>query len=670
MLICIVLYSVLLTCIQSQTIVWPGSKTAEECRRIASDAKHNRCRLKSSETTMSQFSLKDSVPPEWEWVLDHRGTVSGQVIVSDSNSVHLISQKQCVDSSKYSGRPARRLYYRSDSDGNLTSEIAWSADFSYGAQRHGTVYADCTRNPINWNELSVDDESRTMKTSNGSQFVIFRGLLNAFNFNYTNEDIQEAFDEELKKIDVNEGHGSFFYENFPQKNKPMILHRYQGRSGLSILATVNNISREEHLKSNLWDLLSDDPAFRAWSRTTQAKSELAHETNSHLNDDKPPKLLEFILFFLQLFVAVGFPFQAYKSAMSIRPLENKVFSHNETSWKVIRDPADLRFQRDAYKMSYNLMYEFGGALAALIFVFKTLHDSSWWRRTRLLVTQGGLITYGEQREIGSIFYVSHWFHVEVLKQGNKAINRTVWAVVMFLTCGLICSVYLFSISRQVKLHLPVIQRAVRIVYYPIDIGLTVLARTLPDHWSIVKSYEMLFKNTCGRLCKVYLKSPTPCEYTSKLLGRIELEVHRENHGNIFKRIWYGALAYTVTRNDIERASEILAANAHGRLSYFQALTIMFDLHLTETVERFNRDPNCYLSIQEIKHLAMVSYVDGLFMPCNSGNGFTLKSFRRITISDGVHQKTQNIIALAPIIQGDRIREYAIVQPSGERINSS
>ncbi len=673
-----ILYLVLLTCIQKQSEARRGSglESAEECRRVARDAKHNnqtlytaRCRLMSSETEINQFSLKNGIPPEWRWVLEHKSTVSGQVIVSDHDSVYMISQKQCIHRKKDFGRPARRLYYEHVEGRSLDYKIAWSGDF-FKKEYHQNAYADCTKSTATWDKFSVNADDRTMENSNASQFIVFRNSLNAFEFNYTGQNIQEAFDEELKKIADNEMYRTSDHERLPHRNSPMILHKYPGSTGLSILASEDNILKGKHTKSNLNNLLENDPSFVAWSRAMEAKSARADKKSSRFNVDEAPELLEVIQLIIELFAATGFTIQAYKSAMSIRPLGNTIFSYNEDSWEIVRDQADFGFQGDWYKTSHDLLYEFGGALAALIFGFKTVYDSNLWRKTRLLVTQGGLITYGEECEIGTLFYVSHWYSVEVLNEGNIVINRIVLGIVIFLTFGLLCSMYFFSISRQAKLHLPFIQGFVRIVHEPIETALTILARCFPDHWIVLNSYEKDFKNNCDRLCKKYFRTAITRKHTSKLLGRLELEAQKEKDKSIFWRRWYGAPSDNVTRNDIEKASEILAADRHGRLSYFQALAIMFDANLTEVADRFNRDSNCHLSAQEIKHLAMVYYIEGLIVPCNRGNGFPLNSFRRVSTSDGIDQHAENTTALAPIIQGGRNKEYAVIERAGEEINDS
>ena len=657
---------------QSLGTVQLGFRDAEECRRVTKAARQDneklytaRCRLKSSETVYSKFSLKSSIPSEWSWTLEHGSTVSGQVIVSDHDSVFMISQKQCIERKDSSGHPARRVYHRNDSNDTLFYDVIWSKDY-FRKSNERNIYGDCTTNKQGWHEFHGFSGNTTAASGSVKQFVMFGSSMNEFEFDYDSNETQSVFKEELNEIIRTEKHRTYLPENFLDRHSPIFVHGYTSETGLGILASSNEIF--ENRNGNSSTRFKDDPSFIVWSRAMQAKSALADKSRSLFEEVEPPELLESIQLIIELFVAAGFTIQAYKSAMSVRPLGNSIFVHGEDSWQIVREQTDFGFQGDWYKMSHDLVYEFGGALAALVFGFKTMYDSSWWWKVRLLVTQGGLITYGEETENGTVFYVSHWYNVEVVKLGNVWVNRVVWGIVVLLGLMLVGATYLFSVSRQVKVHLPSIQIIVRTVHAPIQAVITILARILPDHWNVFNSYEKQFYSTSEKLCNRYFRKPFERKCTSTLLGRLELVAHKEKDVCIYKRPWYGGPSNNVTRNDIEKASEILAADTHGRLSYFQALAILFDSNLTEAVNRFSKNRNCFLSSQDIKHLAMVYYIDGLFVPDSSGRGFPLHSFRRLKTSNGVEHGSEDNLALAPIIRGGRITEYAIMELSGQVIN--
>jgi len=565
-----------------------------------------------------------------------------------------------------------RQIRRSYSANNFTYVV----DFSAARTPHilkGGIFEGCVLSPSNWKDFTSRKKSSANNHIANKQYMLRRRgndkMVLEHNFDYQSDEIQKVFNNLISNIlHEKSSDNDEICESYSGYGKPIIVKGNAYETGLSILADSGLFpSHESHINRSISRMLMKDPSLLAWNRAQAAHGFLSSKARQEGETHENPEFWDVVIIFIEILVGVGFTTLAYRSALSIRPYDDNYLDPSNNSWEILRNQADTDYSDEAYKKSYEIIYELGGAVAAFITSYKEISESKLWNRTTFLVSQGGLVTYTypfqEQNGIeGSEFFVSHWYNVKVLSEGHWQVNVIVYGI--FHLCILIFFVwcYYFSLTCQAKMHLPFIQGCFKLIYWPIQILQTLIARILPQHWAFISSYEKLFRRTCDKLCDKYHKVHLEPPAAPRILGRYELSTIVRKDGHLFRFPWYGSSDNAVSRNEIEKAAEILAASCHGRLCYFQSMAVLCDYSLTESVEKFRRDNCCELSVLEIKRLSMVYYVKGVIVPSRAPHGFPLERFRQIESKEGLNTLERNEkAALAPIFYGNNVNKYAVLE---------
>ncbi len=185
-----------------------------------------------------------------------------------------------------------------------------------------------------------------------------------------------------------------------------------------------------------------------------------------------------------------------------------------------------------------------------------------------------------------------------------------------------------SKARQLQLHLTVVQFIVLTFAWPAEMLIRSLERILPTHWLFVTTYQSLFQQVCDRLCSIHRKAPLLIKRNELVQKRYSLEFS-EDLDLLFTANYSNLNTDPVTRNEIEKAAEVLSADYHGRLSLMQALTIMCNPDLARAIDRFRRNTNSDFPVAEIKSIANVYYVRGIILSyTRNGSSDNSSRFRK------------------------------------------
>ncbi len=708
----------------SQTIL--GLSSANECRHSAILSMNPnetlytvRCHIPPVDISNDKYDILRAIPKDWHWVFSSKGSISGQVIVREKNGVYMISQKHCVDKGRANGRQMRRVYnkvalWKSNSSGTeknrckrsiskLSTEenskneetcldfsdkkvaVEVAGDFNT-LQNNGDAYADCVENKTPWDEFKLlnsftaeEQDDNEMKqyllVHMGGHGGIGFSLV-PYNFSYDQVKLQDTFKANLKKIYADSD--SHYYEDRVlsgiKSEEPIVLHRYPFETGLTILGKPRELDGYTGRPKEFCNVLNDTASL-AWHRAFQAKNALSRaqhmksENQKHL--DSVGMIIEGVVIACQVIISFGITILAYNATTSIKFHEQGRSVQNGHQRFV--DNADLR-DCFSFQDSYIVLVEFIGALLFILLLVKQTYISKYWYRESFEVTQGGLITYGNiffggaNENVNVLankeFVVSHWINVRAKSNGYKLFNNAANVILVVFIITVMTIFRKVSKSRQLQLHLLVIQWIVFIVSWPLEMLICPIERFLATCCSLPTTYESLFQSVCKRLCSFYDKAQLPTRYEESVQARYHLG-YSEDRNLSFAANYLTFNTDPITRNEIEKAAEVLSAEYHGRLSLMQSLTIMCDSDLSNTIDRFRQNTRCGFSVAEIKNLAIVYYVREIILS-HTRNRTSSNNMNYQTIQCGAGMKKAALTSpdIATVIEDGRVKEYAIVQLNG------
>eukprot|EP00171_Calliarthron_tuberculosum_P001985 IDg1985t1 len=311
--------------------------------------------------------------------------------------------------------------------------------------------------------------------------------------------------------------------------------------------------------------------------------------------------------------------------------------------------------------AFGIVLAFVSTNAAIVAAILAFADSKLRYRPYVTVNQGGVITYGKtsttlsndmnNQRAGTPFSVAHWYVAQVEIHGYKGFFPAVCTIYMLLALWLIRMVYIFSLRREHKLDRVIFQYAVLPIQWTIQVPQALVLRVAPIFRGYLSSYETTFKTIYKDLC---IKYDQPYDLRAipsvNLFNRYKFELYIE--GNIIANpvadpalngeepttsnssgVTEMDVLFRSTKkepkasvNDIQKAAEVLAADAFGRLTYVQALTLMSGTTLTKIMDMYFVD-GTKPSVEEVKQLALIYYVQEAIVPKGAGSEINRNDFR-------------------------------------------
>jgi len=479
-----------------------GYTSANECRHTAILSKlpqdkiyTTRCYIKSQTIELEQYirDTRATVDQEWQWILDHNGSISGQVIVEDGNSVYMISQKECLDRGNSAGRQMRVLQENlkessTCDDEKIQANISLvSHDFEY-LNDGGDTYSDCVDNDRPWTKFSqVEQHGNSISFTDLSpgvkQYLAIHGgghhsgriTLQENNFTYDSRAIESKFIERVTTIsedDCTSRKKQKSHYNNQDFDHPVVLGEYPFETGMSILARATEVNAGSPLRACLF---TKNPAFIAWNRVLQARYALSGKNSTETLQYPHFDVLEGVLIVAGAIITIVFAMNALRVSSSAGPTTTNTAKLAENSYDIYVDDAvtrqlttlyseiDARELRNYSNESFTMLYEIGGAITSFVIVFRTVLQSNYWPRRLIEVSQGGVITYGPQYKrlslkensstAGTQFFVSHWYRAHVSKQGFEWTRIVLYSIIGLICIALYVSAVLLSYKRQTLLYI-------------------------------------------------------------------------------------------------------------------------------------------------------------------------------------------------------------------------
>lgn len=644
-----------------------GYTSANECRHTAILSKVDkqnsytaRCFIKTKFFEFPKFNFKESIDKEWRWVLNHKGAISGQVIVQDGNSVYMVSQKSCLDRGNSLGKPMRRILKNLSGDAKCENfgkvsycnrKSAGAADLEF-MKDNGDTYADCVNNDRPWNEYSqVTYKWGRLYTDelspNIAQFLVVHGgghhsghiNLQPHNFSYSSDRLERVFEDKIRAIessrDNTKNRESKTHYHNQNSSDPVVLGEFPFETGMSVLANRNKISVGTPLKHCLFR----DNSFIAWNRALQARFALSGKNDIDTWRYYPFDWIEGALITMGVIITLVFAIKIHNTSL----LEGLPYPYFENrtidSYALYTNESDVRKKKNYFRESWTILYEIGGALTTILIAARTLILSDLWPRTDLKVSQGGVITYGKRhgclsvniksQTAGSEFFISHWYSVQVSNRGSVWSRRIMSIVISLIVLGIYVSAVKLSYKRQRSFHLAVIRFFVFVCQWPVKTLQHILSALLPNHWIFCGSESYLKRVAIDRLQE--------CKSQQHVSGQ------------------------ALEDKEIEYAAQIIAKDSCGTLSYFQALTILSSPSLTGTLDKFHNRSNAFFKAEEVKNLSMVGEVSGVVLRLDREGGRPRDSYETIPLSSGssIVKKGWKI---APIVDDKHLEKYVLFEP--------
>lgn len=642
-----------------------GLTAANECRHVAILARDGfkgthtaSCFIPAQKesTTIDAISLMRVIPSEWSWVYDHQGSVSGQVVTRGEKTVTIFSQKSCVDRGKATGRPMRMLYAQVGKDAEPLGTVG---DF-FTQTVSLDSYADCVRNKAQWYQFKMLNNS---PLPTGTVQFVRRNIgahlgtgtfLTPYNFSYSDNDVDKAFKQAFR--DAFNG-----TEKTPlpiKSGRPIVLPEYAFEIGLSVLGHQNTLNISTGAVVND---LHQDLSMLAWNRALQAKAALAGRV------DPPPllpeelKRAEYLSIPVLTLVSVAVLAQALKEAGRLRREEVVTWRETPSTFACITKQSEHVRSDNFFSSrtgSFGILVALISVLVALIAAVLEFYDSELRRQDTIIVSQGGSISYGSSdpnqgidrlnKWAGSEFSVNHWIQFQIKSSGNPVTLLLIATIASCIAVVVIFLLYSFALRLEHQLDNEVVRFLTMLVKWPINLLRTLIARGFPRRRT-VSSYETRFGDLCERLTTYYghaaIEPPARNPFrvhTRYALAQFTPNGHMNTvqggqvasaffaSGNNF--VSQQSLNNAVNRNEIEKASEMLAASCFGMLNYPQVLAILHGDKLWQLVSRFiNYDtPPTPL---EIKQLARLYYVDQAIVPASRGEGIRPHEFTIANIEE-------------------------------------
>lgn len=583
------------------------------------------CFYNEKHIRIERASLEDVIEDEWKWVLDHNGSTTGQIIISRPDAMTMLTVKSCISRGFRNSVHASRVF-NLDSKGEVSLTYLESKNersFRFNA------FDSCVHGSMPKHKLGNHDPGHLR---NITGYAIGKPCgqstkppkLTEFELNYGKKRLRSLFKAIISRMKDGKPYRMAKY----MSGKPLICNEWGNEFGFPFLVNMSHgsVLNASKLEAYIQNSSHSYPSFKAWkiiAADSKREAENMEEENRIVVDyggilaTIAQMAICTIAVFHSIRISTNSSYEKIEFLCKSRGIKSVLVRNQADYKKYFRDP------KDSLIPSILSVIELISAFSVPILTFRYSDD---WYEENVVFRQSGLIVYGHchpenpERSCDE-FATAHWIVARIQKEGIKEIQPSVLYLSAVISFWLILEVYSMSNKREHQLEEQFFRFILKPFRYVVFLAIIIFradtyeADFLKNRSRIMDEFEI---DSSSPECKrrwawksffrfTYFDSGSPESYRRKKLKDYG-SMNRKT--NITDNEMQSNLPL-ISIDDICKASEVISADKFGLLNFCQALTIMADDSLKESIQNFQDTwSNDHSNHLFLKHLAVVFHIRG------------------------------------------------------------